>query len=289
MARGHKINASAKEKMNESRFFLTLMEKAVEDDAFVYFLSAFLSALCSAIEPIKLQPRKAIDARYKAWKKEMDEGPLNDGTLLLLREMRNGEVHKIPTGKLQSIGASFPEGLDLSRGGYVEIDFSQGKPIGRHKVGLDGPVETHPITVSWHFDAPSDPDVLATCRAGLAIVERVIASRSAMRFDSEEAPNSQGVKTEMDQTEFVNKCAFGNTMYLPGKLEPYPDMKHGVEPFRIKSFQIAGGVFSTASKGSKGVHIRLHLTDYPDRFIVLDLEAFDAQRIGEALTREGSK
>ena len=194
MASGHKINSSAREKLRESRFFFTLMERAVEDDAFVYFLSAFLSALCSAIEPIKLQPRKAIDARYKAWKKEMDEGMLKDGTLLLLREMRNGEVHKIPTGKLQSIGASFPDGLDLSRGGFVEIDFREGKPIGRHKVGIDGPVKIHPITVSWHFDASGDPDVLETCRAGLAIVERVIASRSAMRFDSEETPDTQRVK-----------------------------------------------------------------------------------------------
>jgi hypothetical protein len=189
VATGHKINASAREKLNESRFFLSLMERAIEGDVFVYFLSAFLSALCSATEPIKLQPRKPINKRYRAWKKEMDEGPLKDKTLLLLHEMRNGEVHKMPAGKLQSVSASFPDGLDLSRGGYVGVDFSGGKPIGRHKVGVDAPVETHPLTVSWHFDAPGNPDVLAACRAGLAVVEQVIASRTAMQFDGEDAPS----------------------------------------------------------------------------------------------------
>jgi hypothetical protein len=159
------------------------MEKSVENDAFVYFLSAFLSALYSVTEPCKLQPRSAVDDRYKNWKRQMDEGPLKDENMALLRKMRNGEVHTMPVEKLQTVGASFgAEGIDLSRGGYVELDFRSGAPVGRHKVG-DGPVETHPVSVSWHFDAPGDPDVLQTCRAGLAVVEQVIASRDAMQFD----------------------------------------------------------------------------------------------------------
>ncbi len=166
------------------------MENAIESDVFVYFLSAFLSALCSATEPIKLQPRKPIDERYRVWKKEIDEGLLKDKTLLLLHEMRNGEMHKAPIEKLQSVGASFPGGLDMSRGGYVEVDFSGRRPIGRHKVGPDAPVETHPLTFSWHFDVPGSPDVLTTCRAGFAIVEQVVASRTAMGFDEEDALRS---------------------------------------------------------------------------------------------------
>jgi hypothetical protein len=183
MATKHKINASAREKLAEARFFLGLMERAVESDAFVYFLSAFLSALCSATAPVKLRPLRGIDDRYREWQRTMDEGALKDETLGLLCKMRNGEVHKLPTGKLQSVGASFPEGLDLSAGGYVEVDFSGGKPVGRHKAGADAPVETHPLSVSWHFDAPGNPDVLEMCRAGLTVVEQVIASREAMHFD----------------------------------------------------------------------------------------------------------
>ena len=186
MPRSHKINASAREKLGEARFFLRLMEKSVENDAFVYFLSAFLSALYSVTEPIKLQPRKAVDDRYRTWKQQMDEGPLKDENMALLRKMRNGEVHTMPVEKLQTVGASFgAEGINVSGGGSVELDFdfSSGRPAARHKVG-EGPVETHPVTVSWHFDAPGDPDVLQTCRAGLAVVEQVIASRDAMLFDS---------------------------------------------------------------------------------------------------------
>ncbi len=162
------------------------MEKSVENDTFVYFLSAFLSALCSVTEPNKLQPRKAIDDRYRTWKQQMDEVLLKDVSMALLCKMRNGEVHDIPAEKLQTVGASFGEiGLDLSDGGKVEIefDFSGGKPVGRHKVG-EAPVETHPVTVSWHFNVPGDPDVLQTCRTGLAVIERVIASRDAMLFDA---------------------------------------------------------------------------------------------------------
>jgi hypothetical protein len=178
------------------------MEKAIESDVFVYFLSAFLSALCSATEPVKLQPRGPIGERYRAWKKEMEEGPLKDETLVLLNEMRNGEVHRMPAGKLLCVRSSFPEGLDLSRGGYVGVDFSGEKPIGRHKVGLDGPVGTHPVTVSWHFDAAGNPDVLAACRAGLAVVEQVIASRTAMQFDGEEASS---VRVDRKQPSFGPK------------------------------------------------------------------------------------
>jgi len=179
----HKINDSAREKLGEARFFLSMVEKAVESDVFVYFLSAFLSALCSVTAPIKLQPRKGIDDRYRAWKKEIDEGLLKDASLALLSEMRNGEVHKMPGEKLQSMGASFPEGLDLSApGSYIELDFTSGKAVGRHKVG-EAPVETHSIIVSWRFDAPGNPDVLETCRAGFAVVEQVLASREKMCFD----------------------------------------------------------------------------------------------------------
>lgn len=287
------------EKLNEARFFLSLMEKAVENDGFVYFLSAFLSALSSATEPIKLQPLNPIDAPYKDWKKKMDDGPLKDRTLLLLREMRNGEVHKAPTGKLQSVGASFPEGLDLSSGGYVEIDFSGGKPVGRHKAGADASVETHPLTVSWHFDAPGNPDVLATCRAGLAVVEQVISSRSAMQFDREETRRlganrkSQkaigGAKANMDRIELTNESGFGNRISLPGKLEPNPGINHGAQPLTLKSFSVAGGLNTSSSKGSVGVHIRLHLAELPDLFIMLDLEARDARNFAAALAREAAK
>jgi hypothetical protein len=183
MAQQVKINASGRAKLAEARFFLGLMERSVEGDVFVYFLSAFLSALCSVTAPIKLQPLRGIDERYKSWKKEMDEELLSDKDLVLLCEMRNGEVHKIPAEKLQSIGASFPEGLDLSApGSYIELDLRGGKPVGRHKVG-DAPVQTHPVTVSWRFNASGSPDVLETCRRGLAVVEQVIASREAMSFD----------------------------------------------------------------------------------------------------------
>jgi hypothetical protein len=183
MPGSHKINASAREKLGEARFFLRIMEKSVENDAFVYFLSAFLSALYSVTEPMKLRPSRAIDARYKNWKQQMDEGPLKDENMALLRKMRNGEVHTMPVEKLQTVGVSFgTEGIDLTGGGYVEFDFRSGRPVGTHKVG-DAPVETHPVIVSWHFDAPGDPDVLRTCRAGLAVVEQVIASRDAMLFD----------------------------------------------------------------------------------------------------------
>jgi hypothetical protein len=184
MLSSRKINVSGHQKLGEARFFLRLMEKSVENDAFIYFLSAFLSALYSVTEPVKLQPRRDMDDRYKKWKQQMDEGPLKDENLTLLRKMRNDEVHLIPPEKLQTVGASFgSEGIDLSGGGYVELDFRSGKPVGRHKVG-DGPVETHPVTVSWHVDVPSNPDVLQTCRAGLAVVEQVIASRDTMRFDA---------------------------------------------------------------------------------------------------------
>lgn len=179
----HKINASALKKLGEARLFLNLMERSVQSNDFVYFLSAFLSALCSVTQPIKLQPSKAIDDRYRAWKAEMDEGLLKDTNLALLCKMRNGEVHRIPTEKTQAVGASFgTEGINLSQGDYVEIDFSSGKPVGRHKIG-EAPVKTHPVTVSWHFAAPGDPDVLEMCHAGYSVVERVIASREAMHFD----------------------------------------------------------------------------------------------------------
>src|ERR1019366_9662071 len=114
MPSSHKINASAREKLGEARFFLGLMEKSVENDAFVYFLSAFLSALYSVTELIKLQPRKAVDDRYRTWKRQM-KGPLKDENMALLRKMRNGEVHTMPVEKLQTVGASFgAEGIDVS-------------------------------------------------------------------------------------------------------------------------------------------------------------------------------
>ena len=68
------------------------------------------------------------------------------------------------------------------KGGKV-TELSSGKSVRRH--GLDTTtIETHPVTVSWQFDHAGDPDVLEACRTGLAVVERVIASRDAMRFDS---------------------------------------------------------------------------------------------------------
>jgi hypothetical protein len=182
-----KINSSGREKLGEARFFLGLMEKSVENDAFVYFLSAFLSALCSVTEVCKLQPRGADDRdRYDGWKRRMDDGPLRDKDLVLLHEMRDGEVHRIPVEKLQARGMNFgPEAIGVSGGGSLQLDFSGGKVV-RHEAG-QAPVETyHPVTVSWHFDAPAqdNPDVLQTCRAGLAVVEQVIASRDAQMFDS---------------------------------------------------------------------------------------------------------
>jgi hypothetical protein len=96
-------------------------------------------------------------------------------------------------------------------------------------------------------------------------------------------------KTNMDKTEFANQSGFGNTISLPGKLEPNTDMTHGAQPFTLGSFAVAGGLSSSASKGSKGVHIRLHLTELPDLFIMLDLEAADARAFAAALTREAEK
>jgi hypothetical protein len=93
MLSSRKINVSGHQKLGEARFFLRLMEKSVENDAFIYFLSAFLSALYSVTEPVKLQPRRDMDDRYKKWKQQMDEGPLKDENLTLLRKMRNDEVH----------------------------------------------------------------------------------------------------------------------------------------------------------------------------------------------------
>ena len=66
-----KINGSAREKLGEARFFLKLMAQSVENDEFIYFLSAFLSALYSVTEPIKLQPRRAVDDRYRKWKQQV--------------------------------------------------------------------------------------------------------------------------------------------------------------------------------------------------------------------------
>jgi len=296
MGARRKINASAREKLGEARFFFSMMEKAVGSDAFVYFLSAFLSALCSVTAPVKLQPRQGIDERYRAWKREMDEGLLKDAGLALLSQMRNGEVHNVPVEKLQSIGASFPGGLDLSAAGsYIELDLSSGRAVGRQKVG-DAPVETHPIIVSWRFDAAGDPDVLETCRAGLAVVEQVLASHTAMQFDEEESPSvrvatkqpvGKRAKTNMDSTKFANKSGFGNTISLPGKLALSPDMTHGAQPFTLGSFAVAGGLSSSAV--SKGVHIRLHFAEQPDLFIMLNLEAADARAFAAALTREAGK
>ena len=112
----------------------------------------------------------------------MDETLLNDTNLLLLGEMRNGEIHKIPAEKLQAVSAVFSDGLNLSAGDYIELNLRSGRPVGRHKVG-NAPVETHPISVSWHFNTPGNPDVLEICRAGFSVVTQVIASRDAMQFD----------------------------------------------------------------------------------------------------------
>jgi hypothetical protein len=185
MPKSHKINSSAREKLGEARFFFNLMGKSVESDVFVYFLSACLSALYSVTEECKLQPRGADD-RYRVWKRKMDGGLLKDSNMVLLHDMRRGEVHLIPAEKLQAVGMNFgDEGIDVSDGGWFEVDFRSGKAVGRRSVG-EGPVEAHPVTVSWHFDAPSrgNPDVQQTCRAGLAVAEQVIASRDAQMFDS---------------------------------------------------------------------------------------------------------
>lgn len=93
----------------------------------------------------------------------------------------------------------------------------------------------------------------------------------------------------MDKTEFANKSGFGNRLSLPGKLEPNPDMAHGSEPFSLGSFAVAGGLSSSSSKGSRGVHVRLHLTELPGLFIMLDLEAADAREFAAALTRAAEK
>jgi hypothetical protein len=59
---------SANDKLREAEFFFMLMDKHSEKYEFMYFLSAFLSALSSCTEHNRLQ---SSDQRFRDWYREI--------------------------------------------------------------------------------------------------------------------------------------------------------------------------------------------------------------------------
>ena len=156
-----------------------LMEKCVPRYEFVYFLSAFLSALFSCVEHNRLLSK---DARFKDWFRDVKNGHLCNPDLLALREHRRKEVHFTGTETSQLVGMSFPEGLECTGSTVMEIDFSKGKPIGRYKTAQMQDLQEHQVEQKWVWETRGEPDVMELCGKGLDVVREIINSRDRMGF-----------------------------------------------------------------------------------------------------------
>ena len=156
-----------------------LMEKYIHCYEFVYFLSAFLSALLSCVEHNRLLSR---DVRFKDWFRDAKNGHLRNPDSLALRELRRKEVHFTGTETGQRAGMSFPEGLEWTSSTVTEIDFSKGRPIGRYKTAHMQDFEEHPVEQRWVWETPAEPDVMELCGKGLDVVREIMKSRDRMGF-----------------------------------------------------------------------------------------------------------
>ena len=169
---------AANRKLDEAEFFFALMGKHFDRHKFVYFLSAFLSALFSCTEHNRLFSK---NSQFRVWFEEVKRKYLQSPDLLTLRKLRVKEVHFAGTEMHQNAGMSFPDGIETTSL-VLEMDFRAGKPRGRYKSAEMEGFQEHPVEQRWVWDTESQPDVIETCKKGLDIVREIIKSRDAEGF-----------------------------------------------------------------------------------------------------------
>ena len=83
-----------------------LMERNLDSYEFKYFVSAFLAALYSCGEYLRLFSR---DPRFTGWYREISNTLLANPEYQRLRKLRDVEIHKKGTDSWQRVGMSFGE------------------------------------------------------------------------------------------------------------------------------------------------------------------------------------
>lgn len=165
-------------KFDEAEFFFFLMKQHFDSYEFQYFVSAFLSAIQSAVEHNRLHSN---DGRFKDWYRDITTQLVDDPTWELLRELRNKEVHQKGTDAWQQVGMSFPEGIQ-TKSLELRMDFSSGKPVASYKSAEMEDFATHPVEQKWVWKTVDEPNVMELCTKGLDVLQKVMQSRSEMKF-----------------------------------------------------------------------------------------------------------
>lgn len=172
----------ANDKLREAEFFFMLMERNLDSYEFKYFVSAFLAALYSCGEHLRLFSR---DLRFEEWYREIGNTLLANPEYQRLRKLRDVEIHKKGTDSWQRVGMSFgEEGITVTGGPLVlNLDLRSGTPKGSYQTPEMVQPEEHPVRVRWVWSTTDELDVTDTCTSGLAVVQELIRQRDAMAFE----------------------------------------------------------------------------------------------------------
>jgi len=172
----------ANDKMREAEYFFFQMQHHFQEYEFKYIVNAFLGALYSCREHLRLLSK---DPRFKDWYAEMKATILADADFQSLLMLRNVEIHQKGTASVQGIGMSFgEEGITIAGPDSLTmtVDLRSGHPKGSYQIsGMEAAVE-HPVEIRWIWDTADEPDVMELCSKGLAVIRRLIHSRDEMKF-----------------------------------------------------------------------------------------------------------
>jgi hypothetical protein len=178
MARLHPAN----DKLREAEYFFFQMQHHLQEYEFKYIVSAFLAALYSCGEHLRLFSK---DPRFKDWYAEMKTTILANTDFQRLRKLRDVEIHQKGTASVQRIGMSFgEEGITITGPDSLTmtVDLRSGTPKGSYQIsGMEAAVG-HPVETCWIWDTADELDVMELCSKGLEVIRRLIRRRDEMKF-----------------------------------------------------------------------------------------------------------
>jgi nucleotidyltransferase/DNA polymerase involved in DNA repair len=167
---------NARRKLEEAKFFFGELQKHTNEDSFLYYVSAFLSAAYSVVEVARKGEKQDLVKKndLSDWKTSLSEEEKN--LYETMRGQRRKDIHhgKRPISKESKVAKAFsidaqviPRNLIFNRS--AQIEWTTG-----------GVVVTIP-QVSYHFsikNAQETTPVVCCCRKYLAVLEKFIAWKS---------------------------------------------------------------------------------------------------------------
>lgn len=177
-----RVPVTARQKFEEAAYFYNgMLARRNNVVVFPYYLSAFLSALRSVT--YYLQKQYAGNAAFAAWYAQKQQEMQGDPILKMLKDTRDGVVHREPVDLFFWRGFEFPERfhgcIETNHFEVLQNETPDGEATTKIKVGIDGIEEDVPTRISWHLSEHDKEDVASHCYHGLERIDSILKELAA--------------------------------------------------------------------------------------------------------------